>query len=95
MLRFDFVQLILIKTKDKRVIFKSKKGVTIPSQKRYVEYFADFISNNRVYEQIELFLESIKISLNSDLNDFPKSNYLKIFFLVWIGLGEIFIKNLN
>ena len=39
------------------------KGVTIPSQQRYVEYFADFIKNKRSYEDIELYVKQIDLDL--------------------------------
>ncbi|XP_044001404.1 phosphatidylinositol 3,4,5-trisphosphate 3-phosphatase and dual-specificity protein phosphatase PTEN isoform X2 [Aphidius gifuensis] len=36
-----------------------KKGVTIPSQRRYVDYYAKIIRENLSYEPVELFLRQI------------------------------------
>lgn len=36
-----------------------KKGVTIPSQRRYVDYYAKVIQENLSYEPVELFLRQI------------------------------------
>jgi phosphatidylinositol-3,4,5-trisphosphate 3-phosphatase/dual-specificity protein phosphatase PTEN len=50
------------------------KGVTIPSQKRYVEYFADFLNKKQTYKEISLFLKQIELQIpncsffNSKLN---------------------------
>lgn len=41
---------------------KDSKGVTIPSQRRYIEYFYDYIKNDRTYTSIELTLNHLKIS---------------------------------
>jgi hypothetical protein len=49
------------------------KGVTIPSQRRYIEYFADYTLNKRNYEKLDLFLKSIVINLNEIKKDSCKS----------------------
>lgn len=41
---------------------KDLRGVTIPSQRRYVEYYGDFLKNNRVYKDLEIQILSIVIS---------------------------------
>lgn len=44
------------------------KGITIPSQKRYIEYFADFLKQKRVYESVKLNMKSIDICLPDNKN---------------------------
>jgi len=57
---------------------KDSKGVTIPSQRRYVEYFADYLNSNRVYESVELQLNLIEIVVPSEqkTNQFFNCKYL-------------------
>jgi phosphatidylinositol-3,4,5-trisphosphate 3-phosphatase/dual-specificity protein phosphatase PTEN len=55
-----------------------KRGVTIPSQRRYIEYFADYVLNKRVYENtISVELDSISISIPNISKNFFKSKFLK------------------
>jgi phosphatidylinositol-3,4,5-trisphosphate 3-phosphatase/dual-specificity protein phosphatase PTEN len=48
------------------------RGVTIPSQKRYVEYFADYLLNKRIYLPVVLNLVSLEIYAPKDC-EVPKS----------------------
>ena len=59
----------------KIAFYKIFKGVTIPSQRRYIEYFADFINNKRVYQEgVILNLKSIEINVPlKQASEFPKS----------------------
>ena len=56
------------------IIF-TKKGVTIPSQRRYIEYFADMIENKRVYQSnLKLHLKQIEINVPlKQIDDFVKN----------------------
>ena len=56
------------------IIF-NKKGVTIPSQRRYIEYFADMIENKRVYQSnVKLHLKQIEINVPlKQIDDFVKN----------------------
>lgn len=47
----------------------SLKGVTIPSQLRYIEYYADFVGKKRTYKKYELILKSVKINLGNQNNE--------------------------
>ena len=57
-----------------KIIF-TKKGVTIPSQRRYIEYFADMIENKRVYQSnVKLHLKQIEINVPlKQIDDFVKN----------------------
>ena len=50
------------------------KGVTIPSQRRYVEYYHDYLKNNRVYKFNKMDLKSITViqPKNSDTEHFKR-----------------------
>ena len=54
---------------------KDKKGVTIPSQRRYIEYYHDYLKNERSYQSVELNLKSIRIQN-------AKQYYSGIFFIL-------------
>ena len=54
--------------------FHSFKGVTIPSQRRYIEYYADYTLNKRIYQKLDLYLKSVLINLNEIKKDSCKSN---------------------
>ena len=57
------------------------QGITIPSQRRYIEYFTDYIKQNRVYQSdIELRLERIEILVpKTQLATFAKCLKVKIY----------------
>ena len=59
---------------------KDSRGVTIPSQRRYIEYYADYLQNNRQYDNVSVKLESIEINVPKKLSDeFPKTLKLQIY----------------
>jgi phosphatidylinositol-3,4,5-trisphosphate 3-phosphatase/dual-specificity protein phosphatase PTEN len=59
---------------------KDSRGVTIPSQRRYIEYYADYLQNNRQYDNVSVRLESIEINVPKKLSDeFPKTLKLQIY----------------
>lgn len=77
--------------KQQQKIFVFFKGVTIPSQLRYIEYYADFVLNKRSYMSTELFLKSIKIDATSQSNDFiEKSLFI---WNLWLNMWLILYNN--
>lgn len=59
---------------------KDSRGVTIPSQRRYIEYYADYLQTNRQYDNVSVRLESIEINVPKKLSDeFPKTLKLQIY----------------
>jgi phosphatidylinositol-3,4,5-trisphosphate 3-phosphatase/dual-specificity protein phosphatase PTEN len=59
---------------------KDSRGVTIPSQKRYCEYYADFVLNKRIYQKdVELGLQLLQVKISQkQMENFHKSLKLLI-----------------
>ncbi|XP_039272663.2 phosphatidylinositol 3,4,5-trisphosphate 3-phosphatase and dual-specificity protein phosphatase PTEN-like [Styela clava] len=60
---------------------RNEKGVTIPSQRRYVEYYAEMLTRNLTYKPETLLLHSIQfdtVPVIHNLNPFFVVNQLKV-----------------
>lgn len=55
---------------------KDRKGVTIPSQRRYVEYYAELVKNQAEYSPETLILTSLKLQPPPNFNGDPS-------FMLW------------
>jgi hypothetical protein len=52
------------------------KGVTIPSQRRYVEYYADYLHRKQAYKETDLYLKQVDILM-------PNNSYFNSKFLIF------------
>ncbi|KAG1680447.1 Phosphatidylinositol 3,4,5-trisphosphate 3-phosphatase and dual-specificity protein phosphatase PTEN [Nymphon striatum] len=56
----------------------NQQGVTIPSQRRYVEYYGDLVRNNLDYKSVPLMLRAIKIEPIPNFNGGSCSPYFVV-----------------
>ncbi len=56
----------------------NEQGVTIPSQRRYIEYYADHCLNKRTYGSVRLKLVSVLIGMKELSNDYPNRECFRI-----------------
>ncbi|GAB0097333.1 Pten [Sergentomyia squamirostris] len=61
-----------------------EKGVTIPSQRRYVEYYSRLLKSRRPYSEVKLLICELKLSPPPLLNSHQGS----VFFSITNGSGE-------
>eukprot|EP00094_Tigriopus_californicus_P006390 TCALIF_06154-PA protein Name:"Similar to Pten Phosphatidylinositol 3,4,5-trisphosphate 3-phosphatase and dual-specificity protein phosphatase PTEN (Mus musculus)" AED:0.26 eAED:0.29 QI:0/0/0/0.5/1/1/2/0/660 len=71
------------KTADEVLTFYGKqrthdqKGVTIPSQRRYINYYADMIRQKLEYKPVKLYLRSVVLDPVPNFNNLSKEFYLQ------------------
>ena len=61
---------------------KDQRGVTIPSQRRYVEYYGLYLKNNAVYKDVEISIKSASLSQETSFDFKCKCITQSIF--IWI-----------
>lgn len=66
---------------------KDKKGVTIPSQRRYVTYYAQLIHEKLTYSQVTLFIKDIIIE---PIPNFNGGQGLNLWFNIWQSNMKLF-----
>lgn len=59
----------------KKMLASLLQGVTIPSQRRYVEYYGDLVKNHLDYKIVPLMLRSIRIEPIPNFNGGSCSKY--------------------
>ena len=57
---------------------QDQKGVTIPSQKRYVDYYSTLISNSLQYNPVKMYLTSIVIDPLPNLGQGRQEGYIQV-----------------
>ena len=57
---------------------QDQKGVTIPSQKRYVDYYSTLITNSLQYNPVKMYLTSIVIDPLPNLGQGRQEGYIQV-----------------